>query len=364
MSPTSRFPALLLTAALLLTLPACAPKEEVQESPPEEPSVSVLNPEPELEETPPYINPLTGEGCWEDIAQNRPIAIMLNNLKKALPQLGVSQADIIYEAPAEGGITRMLAVFQSVEDVGEIGSVRSARDYYVSLALGHDALFLHAGGSPSAYSAIYDWGAAALDCVNGPYEGTLFWRDQERRRSMGLEHSVLTSGETISQLLPTYSYRLEHQDDFSYPISFLGEGERAQGEPGTQVSVTFSTYKTGVFTYDPETGMYAVEEYDAPYIDGNTEEQVQVKNVLVLRTDVSNVPGDEAGRLKVRTTGTGSGLLFCDGTVQEITWSKVSNSAPITYLTPDGQPVQLGVGPSYVNLVSNSAQVSVESASA
>ena len=356
-----RLPALLLTAVLAASLCACAPKEEAPQVP-EEPSVSVLapEPEPEPEPEPPYINPLTGEGCWEDVAQDRPVAVMLNNLKKALPQLGVSQADVIYEAPAEGGITRMLAVFQSVDGVGDIGSVRSARDYYVSLALGHDALFLHAGGSPSAYLAIKNWGAAAFDCVNGPYEGTLFWRDKERRRNMGLEHSVLTSGETISELLPTYGYRMEHKEGFSYPVQFLDEGQTAQGDPGTKVSVTFSTYKTGVFTYEPETGMYAVEEYGSPYVDGNTDGQVQVKNVLVLRTDVSNVPGDEAGRLKVRTTGTGSGLLFCDGTVQEITWSKARDSAPMTYLTPDGQPVRLGVGPSYVNIVSNSAQVTVE----
>ena len=221
-------------------------------------------------------------------------------------------------------------------------------------------VYLHAGGSPQAYSAIKNMGVTALDCVNGPYEGTLFWRDKERRRNMGLEHSVLTSGETISELLPTYGYRMEHKEGFSYPVQFLDEGQTAQGDPGTKVSVTFSTYKTGVFTYEPETGMYAVEEYGSPYVDGNTDGQVQVKNVLVLRTDVSNVPGDEAGRLKVRTTGTGSGLLFCDGTVQEITWSKARDSAPMTYLTPDGQPARLGGGPSYVNIVSNSAQVTVE----
>lgn len=361
MSLHPRLPALLLAAALAFSLSACAPREEdPEEAPPPEPAVSVLAPEPEPEPEPPYIDPLTGEGCWEDVSQDRPVAVMLNNLKKALPQLGVSQADIIYEAPAEGGITRMLAVFQSLDVVGDIGSVRSARDYYVSLALGHDALFLHAGGSPSAYLAIKNWGAAAFDCVNGPYEGSLFWRDQERRRNMGLEHSVLTSGPVIQELLPTYGYRMEHKEDFSYPVQFLDQGQTAQGDPGTKVSVTFSTYKTGVFTYAPETGMYAVEEYGQPYVDGNTGGQVQVKNVLVLRTDVSSVPGDEAGRLKVRTTGTGSGLLFCDGTVQEITWSKARDSAPMTYLTPDGQPAKLGVGPSYVNLVSKSAQVTVE----
>lgn len=352
-----------LLLMLALSLCACAGKETPPAASSQPPAVSVIAPEPEPEPEPeplPYVNPLTGEGCETDIGQNRPIAIMLNNLKKALPQLGVSQADIIYEAPAEGGITRMMAVFQSVEGVGDLGSVRSARDYYVSLALGHDAVFLHAGGSPQAYSAIKNWGVSALDCVNGPYEGTLFWRDSWRRKNMGLEHSVLTSGDTIQELLPTYSrLRLERKEGWQQDLTFLPEGEKAQGEAASRLEVTFSTYKTGVFTYEEDTGLYAVEEYGAPYVDGNTGEQVKVKNVLVLYTDVSSVAGDTAGRLKVRTTGTGKGLALCDGTVREITWSKSKNSSPLTYYTTDGQPLQLGVGSSYVNIVKNSADVSV-----
>ena len=223
----------LLALALTVGLTACSSKPPEEPEPPEsQPSVSVMapvEPEPAL----PYVNPLTGEGCARDIAQKRPVAVMLNNLKKALPQLGVSQADIIYEAPAEGGITRMLAVFQSVEEVGNIGSVRSARDYYVSLAMGHDALYLHAGGSPGAYAAIKNWGAAAFDCVNGPYEGTLFWRDKERRKSMGMEHSVLTSGPTITELMPTYSYRLEQRRAINTQFPSWRRGRRPRARRGT-----------------------------------------------------------------------------------------------------------------------------------
>ena len=144
----------LLALALTVGLTACSSKPPEEPEPPElEPSVSVVAPvKPEPEPVLPYVNPLTGEGCAQDISQKRPVAVMLNNLKKALPQLGVSQADLIYELPAEGGITRMMAVFQSVEGVGDLGSVRSARDYYVSLARGHDAVFLHAGGSRSRMS--------------------------------------------------------------------------------------------------------------------------------------------------------------------------------------------------------------------
>ena len=74
--------------------------------------------------------------------------VMLNNLKDAMPQLGVSKADIIYEIPAEGGVTRMIGVFQSLEGVETLGSIRSTRPYYLEVALGHDAILVHAGASP------------------------------------------------------------------------------------------------------------------------------------------------------------------------------------------------------------------------
>ena len=355
-------PLLLLSAALCSCAKPADGSASSDQSIPDEPSVSVLAPveKPEPEPELPYVNPLTGQGCETDIGRNRPIAIMLNNLKKALPQVGVSQADIIYELPAEGGITRMLAVFQSVDGVGEIGTVRSARDYYVSLAYGHDAVFLHAGGSPQAYAAIKNWGVTALDCVNGPYEGTLFWRDKDRRKNAGLEHSVLTSGDTILELLPTYKrVTLEHKEGYDPGLSFLSPGEKAQGEKAETVTVKFSNYKTGVFTYEFGTGLYRVEEYDAPYVDGNTGEQVAVKNVLVLYTDVSQIKGDDKGRLSVRTTGTGSGLFVCDGTAQEITWSKKDDASPMTYQDAAGQPLKLGVGHTYVNIIDKPGKVTV-----
>lgn len=357
-----RLMALAMAMVCSATLISCGKKEsdssagtsQSQES--SQSIVEPVEPEPVL----PFVNPLTGEGCETDIGKNRPIAIMLNNLKKAMPQLGVSQADIIYEMPAEGGITRMMAVFQSVDGVGEIGTVRSARDYYVSLAYGHEAIFLHAGGSPQAYTKIKDLKLTALDCVNGPYEGTLFWRDPWRKKNRGMEHSVLTSGETINELLPTYKrVTLTHRENFSEPLRFMGPDETAQGAPASSLSVTFSNYKTGTFTYDPETRLYKISQYDGPYVDGNTEEQVAVKNVLVLYTDVSNVKGDDKGRKAVRTTGEGKGQFFCDGTVQDIIWHKKKDGSPLSYTDANGQPLKLGVGHSYVNVVGSGTQVTV-----
>ena len=105
-----------------------------------------------------------------------------------------------------------------MDGVGKIGSIRSARPYYLELALGHDAIYIHAGGSEDAYAKIRQWGVTALDGVNGPYmsnseNGNLMWRDPERRKSYSLEHTVVTTGTSIIERLPTYGLRQEHEED-------------------------------------------------------------------------------------------------------------------------------------------------------
>ena len=109
------------------------------------------------------------------------------------------------------------------------------------------------------------------------------------------------------------------------------EGPEAGGEAAEILTVPFSTYKTGVFEYDPDSGLYLVEEYGEPYGDGNTGEQVAGKNVLVLYTDVSQLSGDSAGRLKVRTTGSGGGLLVRDGLAWPITWEREGESDRLSF---------------------------------
>jgi hypothetical protein len=349
---------------MFLLLVACGGNEPVVTATPEPTTTSAPVEESEAPtETEPvevntgFVNPLTGEPTEKDISQLRPIAIMLNNIKKALPQQGVSQADIIYEVPAEGGITRMLGVFQSVEDVGEIGSVRSARPYYVALAQGLDAVLLHAGGSTDAYNYIAENGITALDCVNGPYEGSLFWRDKTRISKMGMEHSVLTSGAVITELFEGYTFRKEHEEGYTYAQTFAEDGTPVGGDSALTVTVPFSGYKTGVFRYDEASNAYLVEEYGSAYVDGNNGEQVSVTNVLILQTTTKVL--DSVGRLSVDLSS-GSGWFACGGKVIPILWSKGAGSNPLTYTTEDGAPLVLGQGKSYVNIISKEYTPSFE----
>ena len=345
--------ALLLT---LLCLTGCGQKEEPASKKEESEPIPVEEPAPEPEPIPEPIgpagiNPLTGLPMEPEYEQNRPVAVMLNNLKKAQPQLGVSMADIIYEVPAEGGITRMLGVYQTLDGVGNLGSIRSARPYYIELAMGHDALYVHAGGSPEAYQDLKSWKVDYIDGVNGSAsQSAVFWRDPERKKNKGYEHSLLASGETIQSFWDNSKYPKTHQDDYSYPQTFTDD-PLTGGTAAEHIKLYYTSYKTGLFDYDAETGKYLVSQYQAPYVDGNTGEQVGVTNLLILETSISAISGDTAGRLKVRTTGEGEGTLYRSGQCIPIHWSRSNRDVPFSYTTSDGQPLALGRGNSYVCLI-------------
>lgn len=343
-----------LLLAALLGLPACGDKEP--ETPPAASLPAPVQPaEPAQPEEPPEpagTNPLTGRPLEPEDETRRPVAVMLNNLKAAQPQLGTSRADIIYEIPAEGGITRMLALYQTLDGVENLGSIRSTRPYYIEVALGHDALLVHAGGSPAAYADIPAWKVDNMDGVHGGSDAEIFWRDKERRKTAGYEHSLLTSGEKIQAYLDEGHFRTEHGAGYQEPLRFREDGTPEGGERAEQVTVKISQYKTGTFDYDAGAGGYAVGQYGKEYVDGNTGEQVVVTNVLVLETQESVIAGDTEGRLKVRTTGEGEGRFFCGGKTVPIRWSRADRNSPFVYTTEDGAPLELGEGSSYICIIS------------
>ena len=360
--------ALLLALCLALTAcgggaqPSAPPDPPPSEAAPEATPTPQPTPEPSV--APLFTNPLTGEETETDISRRKPVAVMLNNLKAAQPQQGNSRADIIYEVLAEGGITRMLAVYQDVSGVPVVGSVRSARLYYLELAMGHDAVYVHAGGSPGFYDAQQKWDQETVDGVNGYYSWSttkLFWRDKARvaGHSYAYEHSLVTSGENLVNILTQRGLLTDHKEGYSYEMSFAPEVELRDGESAVTVTVPFSRYKTGVFRYDETTGKYLVEEYDAPYIDGNDGSQVAATNLLILKTSCRVIPGDAEGRLDVELNG-GEGWYACGGVMVPILWAKGDREGQIKYYTDNGAPLTLQTGNSYVCIVPDSCDVSAE----
>ena len=250
----------------------------------------------------------------------------------------------------------MLGVYQDPKDVGRIGSIRSSRPYYLELALGHDAIYIHAGGSEDAYAKIREWGVTSLDgvrgtCMSTTPNGGLMWRDPERRKSFSLEHTVVTTGEAIAQWLPEYSnVRLDHKDGYTYEMNFAEDGTPAGGSPAEKITVPFSNYKTGVFTYDPDSKTYSVEQYGGAYTDGDNGEQVSVTNVVVILTACKNT-GDKYAHITVDLASGGAGYYACGGQVVGITWSKGFPDGQLIYRDLNGNPLTFGVGQTYVNIV-------------
>lgn len=345
--------ACLLAVWMMLALAACGGEETPpQPDPePEEKTEEPLPPEPEPEpEVPSGRNPLTGLPMEPEYERNRPVAIVLNNLKAAQPQLGISQADMIYEAPVEGGITRMLALYQTVEGVETLGSVRSARPYFVELALGHDAVFVHAGGSQEAYSNLSSWKVDHMDGVRGGEDAKIFWRDPDRRKNNGYEHSLVTSGEHIQEYLDKGKFPVYHEDGWQYLQAFKEDGMPTAGETAEHIQVGFSSYKTGTFDYDAASGRYLVGQYGKEHVDGSTGTQVSAVNVLVLKTSTAVL--DSVGRLRVQTTGEGEGTFFCGGKALPIRWSRKDRNTPFSYTLEDGSSLPLGQGNTYVCIIS------------
>lgn len=344
---------LIWTIALALLLLGGCRTGYAQEPLPPEPEE-----EPTVSEPPPVYSgpehPLTGLPTEEDLSQLRPFAISINNLKQAQPQQGVAEADIIYEVLAEGGITRMIALYQDVSDLGVVGSIRSARPYFLDIVQGHDAVFIHAGGSEEAYRLLAQRKIDHIDGVRG--KGNMFFRDAERKARKGYEHSLMTSGELIRELAGSYGFSLEHAAGYRAPMRFADEIELPGAAAASEISVRFSSYKTGLFHYDPETALYQLSQYGAAYLDGNSDTQVTAKNVLVLFAETKTL--DSVGRLSVALTGSGSGYFALEGESVPIRWSKPSAEAPFSYSFEHGAPLYFGRGTSYICIVPLNAEVS------
>jgi len=342
----ARFAPLVLVALVALTaFVTCVPWHKQDPDP---------EPDPEYDGP---VNPLTGLPTEDDISNTRPLSIMINNHRGSLPQQGISKADIIYEVMAEGGITRMLALFQDVSDVGIIGSIRSSRTYYVDIAQSYDSIYLYAGGSNQALSALSNRNITRLDGLSGA-NSKIFYRDRERSRTMKFEHTLVATGERIAENLPSYNYRFEHAEGYERALSFVDDGAPEGGDAAVGFDVKFGgSTKTTSFEYNDEDNLYYLSQYNSKYIDGNDNSQISVTNVLILRTSVSGIPGDTAGRLDIKTTGRGSGYFVCGGKYVEIEWSRADLASQFIYTLKDGSELNFGRGKTYICIVSNSADI-------
>ena len=347
--------------------PSLPPSPSPVASPPPTPTPSPTptptptpEPEPEPDLTGLALNPLTGEYIDEQIAARRPVAVVINNLNKALPQSGISQADVIYEVLAEGGITRMIAVFKDF-NAEKIGPVRSTRHYFLDFALDNDAVFAHHGGSPQGYSSIANLRINNLDGM--ALEGKIFYRDPVRRSQPGmLEHSSYTSAEGLLSEIEAKSFRAQMDENFEIPFDFYGDDEIIAGDPITKITVPYSPQsQTGVFEYDEENNVYLRSQNGNIHIDELTGEQLSVNNVLVQYVNMYVISGDDAGRREVTLVSQGEGVLFTQGISLPVKWSKESHQSPTVWTNVNDEKLVLTKGKTWICVLSDKTEIITES---
>ncbi len=252
--------------------------------------------------------PLTGLEAQGEI--NRPVAVMVNNQNEARPQSGLSQADLVIEALAEGNITRFMAIYQS-EEPDVVGPVRSAREYFFDLAKAYDAIYVYHGSAKFIQKILDDSGVDYLNGAKYDDNGVLFKRESFRRAP----HNSYLQYAAVFDQAEKLSYDLTNQ---TTALPFI-DGEDLIGESVTEFQVPYSSSNDPLisYKYDSEQAKYSRFEKEQT-VELDSDEPVLLDNVFVIEAKHSII--DDEGRRFIDLTSGGKGMLFQKGKAQKVDW--------------------------------------------
>lgn len=306
-------------------------------------------------------SPLNGILYTEEEAKlwqsRRPMAVMVNNHVAARPQWGLSQADIIYEAVAEGGISRFLAIYHSkIPD--KVGPVRSARKYYVDFAKEYDAWYAHWGGASTANEAnVYDYMRTIfVSSIDVPSVGLSepFDRDPERLRMVAIEHTAFARLPLVYEA----AYRMypDQVRQFRPLELWKFKDDVPDDKRPNASSVEFNFWDLPDFVvkweYDPKTNTYVRFQGGKEQVDAVTNEPLKAKNVIVEFMQETALL-DEKSHLLYKTLGRGNAKIFLDGKVIEATWNRANLANRTKYFDVSGSEIVFDRGQTWIEVLPN-----------
>lgn len=300
---------------------------------------SAANKDEPVPPPPPPTSPLTGRIVESATIAARPVTgIMIENSPEARPQSGLYQADMVYEAIAEGGVTRFLSVYQESQP-DRIGPIRSARPYYVDYIAGLDGSYGHVGGSPEALQDIKSLGVKDLDQF---FNASAYTRISGRYAP----HNVYSDFGRLDSLNQSKGYTSSKFTPF----------ERKIDVPQTPTAITITFTLSGPnynaqFNYDQASNSYLRSQAGSPHKDESTGKQINPKVVIALVTTKGYDP--DGYHTEYTTTGTGKLFVFQDGIVSEGTWSKPDRKSSLVLTDKYGMPMKLNAGQTWITLVAS-----------
>ena len=287
---------------------------------------------------------LTGREVALDVNKRQVTSVMIENSPDARPQSGLKDAGIVFEAIAEGGVSRFVALYQDTEP-DYIGPVRSARPYYVEWILGFDAAYAHVGGSPDALALIKSQGVKDLDQFANP-------GSYERIKSRYAPHNVYTSSAKLNDLEKAKGF------DTSNFSGFVRKKDAPSATPThKQINVTLSGFLYNPhWDYDQATNTYLRSQAGKPHTDEKSGQQLRA-NVVVVMVMKKGVMSD-GHHTTYETSGSGKAYFFQDGGSYEGTWTKKDAKSQITFTDSAGNPMGMNPGMTWVTAVGGPENVS------
>lgn len=302
-------------------------------------------------------------------SKRRPLAVMIENHQEARPQSGLSSADIIYEAVAEGGITRFMALYYcNLSDV-QVGPVRSARTYFLDWLGEYDALYAHVGGANTpgpadALSQIIKYEVKDLNQFSIGFP--VFWRDYQRLgHPVATEHTMYSTTAKLWSVGEKRSWTasdsagLKWDEDFT---SWKFKDDEAESPTAGNIKINFwdSQGAYGVdWVYDSSTNTYKRKNGGEDHMDLNKKLQLTAKAIVVQFQRESNANDGYPGNVHLLygTTGSGKALIFQDGNVVEGKWLKASRTSRSKYVDQKGKEIEFNKGQIWIQTVPEGSKV-------
>jgi len=291
-------------------------------------------------------NTLSGRQVDASINARPVVGVMIENSTDARPQSGLNDAGVVFEAVAEGGITRFLALFQD-KNPSYLGPVRSVRPYYIQWAMGFDAGIAHVGGSPEALQNIKSWKAKDLDqFANGAYF--------RRITSRVAPHNVYTSMDQLFELSNKKGYSTSTFTGFPRKTAAASKTPTAKAIDLTISSSAFNVH----YDYDVTNNRYLRSEGGVAHnvIDEKGTATQLAPDVVVALVMAQGLNADGI-HTTYASLGSGHAYVFQDGTVTEGTWKKNSQSEQLSIVDAAGKPLKLNPGQTWLRAVADTSRV-------
>lgn len=310
--------------------------------------------------------PLTGLALPAEVSQApRPVAILVDNTRQAYPQWGVSGAQAIVEAVTEGGVTRLMCLYNDTASVPKTGPVRSVRDLFLQLCMPLNAVPVHIGASSFAENFLnyYQW--TTVDGMNVGVNTFDFDKDRALVRDadgsrIGREHCWYTHGEAVENGM---SLRGVSADGEMHPLFDFAKDAAPSGQAATQIQLQYSYTAQSGFSYDAASGKYLKTSYDnQPHVDANNNQQLAFDNLVLLRCETFLKP--DGVHTDFNLSG-GNGWWISGGKMQPLTWEKGDPDQPLVLRDQEGNALSVKAGTSYIGLLGGTAgeSLTVEGAS-